>query len=460
MRKSWFGLVALGCSVTTVAGIGACGSSSSGSPGTSTDGGTDATEEKIVTFDGPTPVDAGKDADAAAPPSDAGDAEAGPTPSRLLLSYDPLAGTQSELVAFGLQSKAVDGHLVYGDPLGAAYVGTTAPWLLEQSTDIVARLDAEQPWVIDSTWNVAMGDLTDAGYAQAYSDPQAVLVGAGTKAYVLRYNRNLIGIIDTSTVADGGLTVGTPIDLSSEVQAGGDGYVQPVAGVYVAAQQRVYVLLGNINRNAVVDNGFVLLCASTTPTVVAIDTTTDTLVDLNGAAPGHGWPLVGFSPILAPAALAYDPQTGPSGRLLVLDAGCNVAEADGGVGALVKREVESVDLSTGAALGLLDLTAQQFPQGLTYIDATHAIVQLDTAYTWDPTTTLLGPAIPNAPDSFTYDGAGNLLGVTADYGADGGLEGYDVVSVAVPAGTVTKLGQNPFTLTGGYVAGVALWPRP
>ena len=42
-----------------------------------------------------------------------------------------------------------------------------------------------------------MNDLTDAGYAQAYSDPQAVIVGAGAQAYVLRYNRNLIGVIDT-----------------------------------------------------------------------------------------------------------------------------------------------------------------------------------------------------------------------------------------------------------------------
>ena len=144
----------------------------------------------------------------------------------------------------------------------------------------------------------------------------------------------------------------------------------------------------------------------------------------------------------------------------MLDAGCNATATDGGVGALTKREVESVDLSTGQAQELLDLTSQQFPGGLTYIDAHHAIVQLDTAYTWDPTTATLGSAIPNAPDAFVYDGAGNLLGVKASYGADGGLEGYDVISVAVPAGTVTKLGSNPFTLTNGFLGGVALWPSP
>jgi hypothetical protein len=286
-----------------------------------------------------------------------------------------------------------------------------------------------------------------------------VLVGAGTKAYVLRYTRNLVAILDTSKNADGGVPTGS-VDLSSELQSGGDGYVQPVAGVYVASQQRVYVLLANINRNDVVDNGFDLLCASTTPTVVAIDTTSDTLVDLNGSAAGNGWPLVGYSPLFGPGALAYDATTGAAGRLLVLDAGCYAKATDGGVGALTKREVESVDLATGAAAELLDLTSQAFPSSLTYIDAHHAVVQLDTAYAWDPTTTALGAAIPNAPDAFVYDGAGNLLGVTSSYAADGGFEGYDVVSVTVSAGTVTKLGSNPFTLTGGFLGGVTLWPAP
>jgi hypothetical protein len=228
----------------------------------------------------------------------------------------------------------------------------------------------------------------------------------------------------------------------------------------VAAQQRVYVLLANINRNDVVDNGYDLLCSQTTPTVVAIDTMTDTLVDLNGSAAGNGWPLVGFSPVFGPAALAYDAQTGTNGRLLVLDAGCYALAGDGGVGALTRREVESLDLSTGTATELVDLTTQAFPGGLTYIDAHHAIVQLDTAYVWDPTTTMLGAAIPNAPDAFVYDGAGNLLGVTSDYGADGGFEGYAVVSVAVATGTVTTLGSNPFMLTTGFLGGVALWPAP
>jgi hypothetical protein len=450
MRKSWLWLAAPVCGAAVVI---ACDNQ-----GTIQLPYQDGGPESSTGSDSSTPFDAGMFVDSAAPPEGGGDADAGtPPPSRLLLSYNGTAS--SELVAFGLQSKAVDGRMTYPDWLGTAYVTSSAPWLLEQSTDIVARLDAQQPWVVDSSWSVAMNDLTDAGHAQSYSDPDAVLVGAGTKAYVLRYNRNLVGILDTSKTLDGGVPTGS-IDLSSEVQAAGDGYVQPVAGVYVAAQRRVYVLLANINRNDVVDNGYDLLCSQTTPTVVAIDTMTDTLVDLNGSAAGNGWPLVGFSPVFGPAALAYDAQTGTNGRLLVLDAGCYALAGDGGVGALTRREVESLDLSTGTATELVDLTTQAFPGGLTYIDAHHAIVQLDTAYVWDPTTTMLGAAIPNAPDAFVYDGAGNLLGVTSDYGADGGFEGYAVVSVAVATGTVTTLGSNPFMLTTGFLGGVALWPAP
>jgi hypothetical protein len=435
-------LVAFGAAAI---GVTACGDDTVTLP--SRDGGRDGT---AAAFDAASSVEAGTDGalDAAA------DAAAS-APSRLLLSYD--ASSQSELVAFGLASKQVDGRLVYADSIGTAYVGGSAPWLLEQRSDIVARLDAQKPWLVDASWTVAMNDRTDAGYAQSYSDPQAVIM-AGSKAYVLRHDRNLVGILDTTQLADGGTPAGA-VDLSGELQAAGDGYVQPVGGVYVAAAKRVYLVLANVDRPNVSADGQTLLCASTTATVVAIDTTADTLVDLNGAAAGHGWALGVYDPFAA-GGLAYDPKTGDGGRLLVLGAGCSQAADDGGVGPLVKRGVDALDLSTGQAQRLLDLTAAQPPQSLTYIDANHAIVQAGAAYTWDPTTTTLGPSIPNAPDAFAYDGAGNLIGVRASYGADGGLQGYGVVSVAVSSGAVTALGSNPFSLSGGSLRGVALWPAP
>jgi hypothetical protein len=370
----------------------------------------------------------------------------------LLLSYN--GQTQSELVAFGMASKAVDGRLVYGDYIGSSYVTAQAPWLLVQSLDVVARLDGAQPWVVDSSWSVALSDGPDA--AGAYADPVATIVGAANKAYVLRYTRNEIAVIDPTQMVDGGAPTKT-IDLSGLVQPAGDGVVEMTAGVYVPSQQRVYVLLANINRGNVGCNGFCLLCAATTPTVIAIDVTSDTLVTLPGADAGAGWALGGYNPAFGPGALAYDSQ---NSRLLVLHAGCNQAENDGGVGPLVGREVEQVSLANGATQKLLDLNAAAYPQQLVYIDGHDAILQLDTAYHWDPTATTIGAAIPNAPDAFAYDGMGNLVGAASRFAADGGFSGYDVVSVRATDGTLTKLDSDPFSLTGGFLAGAQLWPAP
>ncbi|HLK36549.1 MAG TPA: hypothetical protein VKU41_07330 [Polyangiaceae bacterium] len=394
--------------------------------------------------------DSGSDAagvqETGAPPADAG------PPKRLLLSYN--GSSQSELAAFGLDSRAIDGRLVYPGFIGATFVGRGAPWLLEQSVDVVARLDPGRPWVVGSSWNVALSDRPDGGYS--YSDPVGVVVTAGNKAYVLRYTRNDVAVLDASQGVDAGAPAGT-IDLGGQVQAGGDGVVEMSAGVYVASRQILYVLLGNIDKNNVGCNGYCFLCSTTHPTVVGIDVASDKLVDLNGSAPGTALTLDGYSPVFGTGAMAYDAA---QDRLIVLETGCNETAADGGVGPIVRREVEELSLFTGASRTLLDLDTQGFPQSLTYIDAHRAIVQLDSTYAWDPTTSALGRTIPNAPDAFAWDGADALLGLSTRYGADGGLQGYDVVSVRIADGAVTKLGADPFTLTGGFLGGVGLWPAP
>ena len=66
-----------------------------------------------------------------------------------------------------------------------------------------------------------------------------MVVGAGAKAYVLRYTRNQIAILDTSQTADAGAPIGT-IDLGAFVQpADADGTVEMSAGVYVASRINV-----------------------------------------------------------------------------------------------------------------------------------------------------------------------------------------------------------------------------
>ena len=70
----------------------------------------------------------------------------------------------------------------------------------------------------------------------------------------------------------------------------------------------VYVLLGNVNLHKVAPDGFTALCANTHPTVIAIDVTTDAVVDLNGAAPGTALSLQGYSPGLSAGTMAYDAE--------------------------------------------------------------------------------------------------------------------------------------------------------
>jgi hypothetical protein len=396
-------------------------------------------------------------ADVSSPPVDGeaglSDAEAGGSiASRLLLSYN--GTTNSELVAFDVASGTVAGRLEYPGFIGTSYVGAGEPWLLEQFRDVVAELDPTQPWLVRGSWNVALTDAVDGG--SSYSDPVAAIVGTATKAYVLRYTRNEIAVIDTSHGADAALPIGS-IDLSGLVQAGGDGTVEMTAGVYDPGRERVYVLLANINRTLVASDGYTLLCSNTHPTVVAIDVTSDSIVDLNGPADGVAIALQGFNPAWGQGALVYDST---ADRLLVLHAGCNGVAEGGAAGALQNRGVEEVSLFAATTTMLLDLDDEAYPQGLVYVDAHHAFVQLDTVYTWDPTIPTLGVPVPNAPQAYDWDGNGNLVGVAPRNGSDGGPVGWDVVSVRVSDGMVTKLGADPFSLTGGFLSGAQLWPRP
>jgi hypothetical protein len=58
-----------------------------------------------------------------------------------------------------------------------------------------------------------------------------------------------------------------------------------------------------------------------------------------------------------------------------------------------------------------------------------------------------------------FGGTDHLLGLKTNYPADGGAPGIDVVSVRMADGRTTTLASNPFTLSGGFVGGVDLWPR-
>jgi len=377
-------------------------------------------------------------------------------------------GTSGELATFDTQQGAVAGRVAFPG-YGVVERSGSDTFLLETGSDVVAKLDPSSLASVTASWSVAGADVIDGG--QSYADPVQVVEVATNKAYVLRYNRNQIAIVDPSQAADAGAPTGT-IDLSSLVQAGDeDGAVDMTGAVYDVSRQRVYVLLGNVDLTAYGPApDYPLLCVGTKMTLIAIDATNDTLVDLGGTGPGGGVELLG-----------YDPQAAYYGgftldvsndRVLVVSFGCSPTSGDGGVGATQQRIVEAVDLKTNTTTQLLDANGQDYPNVFRLIDATHAIIQFGfapylTTYEWNPTETSLGPALVTAPDVFDYDPVNlRILGPQSTLADDGGAGPTNVIAVTVlgaggvplPDGGVAVLGQNPFLQSGGYLGNALYAP--
>jgi hypothetical protein len=391
-------------------------------------------------------LDAGKDA----PP---------PGPVQMLVTFG--GATSSETVVISMATKAVEGRIPF---LGAGITdtrNTTAPFLLEQSADVVAKLNATKPWLIDADWNVS--EYTDGGTYNA--NPTQVVVQSSTQAYVISYERNQLAVVDVSSAGDAGMP-GSTIDLAGYLQAGdSDGVVEMMGAAYVASSHRLYVVLANVDQALEAEYGGVI-CGSEVSTVVAIDTQTNTLVNLGGTGPKGSLVLSYYDP----AFVVYDSI---GGRLLIASTGCftKPASVGGALGSANMRGVEAVNLATGKSTTLLPLTPTTFPAGFddvptgfAYIDSTHAVLGFDqtgqAVYAWDPTKSTIGANIPNAPDFFAYDGDGHLVGTRQDT-ADGGVMSTDIVSVTIPAGVSTTITKNVTSLTGAvFVSSVDVWPHP
>lgn len=393
-----------------------------------------------------------------APAADASDA-APPPAQRVLVTHTSTAG---ELVAVNLTSGNVDGRLAFKQ-FGTTQGGTT-PFLIESNVDVVARLDQAQPWVVTSTWNVAGADMIDGG--ETYADPVQVIQTASNKAYVLRYNRNAIAVIDPSQSADGGAAT-KYIDVSSLLQAGdGDHHVDMAGAIYDQTRNRLYVALANIDLTLVDPQGYFQICSPTKSTLIAIDTTTDKLVDLGGTGPGGGVVLNGRSPQLGlSGGMAYDAL---GDRILILSTGCNLQLGDGGTGALVGRVIDAITLKDNTAHLLLDMNQGDFPGQMLYIDQHTAYVQTGfppyaQVFAWDPATTKLGAPLAVAPDVFGYDSKSNaLVGPLTPILVDGGVAPAQVVSVSLAdagpdASGVKVLSAKPFTENGGYFGNATLY---
>ena len=468
MRKIEF----LGASLCAVVGL-ATGACSSSSPAAATDAGqtdTGAHQDagKPATDAGKPTTDAGKpkaDApnnvvDASPPKTDSGK----PVGAHVLVTYNGTANkaAPSTMIAVNLTTKAIDGqiHLADSQAITDTLNPARPPFLLEQSLDVLVGIDPAS-WTVDGTWSIP-APPSDSG---ATADPYAVSVATESQVYVLSFASNDIAVFNTTTAADGGAPTSV-IHLASLLQPGDmDGFVDATAGAYDATSKLLYVVLGNVNNAATTLDymgNYDTICSTTTSSVIAIDTTTNTIVSLGGTAPGGGIALKLYDPS-GPSGFAYDAA---NARLLVFEAGCNPAPppGDGGApGAIKLRGVEAVDLKAKTSTILLDASTQGFPGGLEYIDSTHAVLGFiyptPGTYLWDPTSATIGAALPNAPSPFAYDGNGNLVGASVVYG-DSGTATTNIVSMALATGDVTTLQTNVIDIGMGYVGSVGVWPHP
>ncbi|HEY8075582.1 MAG TPA: hypothetical protein VIF62_15765 [Labilithrix sp.] len=395
-------------------------------------------------------------------PSTCGDSTG--APPRLLVSLNHAAS--SELVAFNLATKTVDGRFTYASKLGTTYSFGTNPFLLEQSSDLVVKLDAKEPWKPLTAADVS--EDKDAGF----TEPLAVAVPSCAKGYVVRGNRNSIAVVDTNAGnLDAASSIVSHIDLATQLQSDDhDMHVEPISAVWVPSKGRIYVLLGNVDFTKIETNGFRALCANTKPSIVAIDPTTDQIVSLGGAGPQGALLLEGYSPVFG-TPLFYDAALD---RLVVLEAGCNLDDGDGGAGAIARRRVEAVSLGAagGQVTTLLDLNGGDFPNSLLFVDGSRAVLSVvdqitfaPKAYFWNPASTALGAQLPVGFSFAAYDGKGSAVGPYTTT-IDGG-PGFAIASVpftdagAVDAASVQVLGENPFTdNASGFLGGAEVWPHP
>jgi hypothetical protein len=415
-----------------------------------TDGGHDATTSDVQVPD----EDSGS-----VPTVDAGLSR----PPWLLLTLNYAA--ESEMVAYSVPAKAVDSRLTYDGQLGTTYVDDSRLWLLEQQKDVVVKLDPKAPWKGGPSWNVRLDDRVDGGKTNA--DPIAVVAGPAGKAYVLRFNRNRIAVVDTNVTTADAAAPTKVIDFTSLLGPGDrDGNVDVVGAVYFAARQRLYVLLGNMDLKNVALDGYTFLCGATKPLLVAVDTNTDTVVPaLDGGAPASPIALDGYNPVFN--GMLYD---APRDRMLVFHAGCNLPGApDAGPGPVDRRRIEAVNLNTGAVSTVVDLNALGYPAARAKIDDGHFVLGFfgvnfgpSQTFYWDVTSSTLGAEIKGAPDMYSYDGKGALIGTRTDYLADGGFAA-SVVSLKLDAGDAgaTTLGPVPYSKPSDFSPGaVDYWSPP
>lgn len=434
------GGVAMGCSDDDDGNTADAG----GGDGSSLDGGrSDATFDAGIGDGGATVTDAG---DA----SDASDASTGTPWVLVTMSY----ADQSEMIVMSLDGGASPGRISYEGGLGMTDVDSFGrPFVLQEIVDRVVAVDPAQPWIARGSWDVRLNDLADGGLS--FADPVAVVASSANKAYVVRFNRNRIAVIDPTQQLDGAAPVSS-IDLSSlQDPTDTDTSVDPLAAVF--ANGKLFVLLANLDFNKLPTVPTFALCTATSPKVVAIDPATDTVQPVAIGASAGGVQLPGYNSLVA--GMMYD---APRNRLLIVQSGCNPQLADAGPGALQQRQVDAVDLQTGTASKVLDLNADLVPTSITPLAGDEVVLGFaySVARRWNVTTATLGPAVGSDLAAVTSSPKPQLFGARTrkmplDAGADAdaaSTEVHDLVEVSLDGGATSVIGPIRTSRDGGVAA--------
>ncbi len=401
----------------------------------------DAGPSNAQKLDAEAPGDAGdaRDATDATDATDAPSDDAGPpiafqpNPGRFAMLMGTSANRhKSELTVVSFATVDYVGRYPSTSIDTVPFASGKKAFLAQRDLGQVLVMDSAAPWQARATLTLTGGN-----------DVSAIAANDNTRAFVTRLSSNTVLAFDTVLGENTG-----GIDLSPySAAADTDGIVGASAAVFDSATKRLYVLLNRVLQAETPARDDARECLPTGGAIVAIDTNTNTVVDLNGAAAGEAIQLKGASPQALSADFVH-------GRLLVVQNGCWIDngtphDPDGAVddwaGARQARGVEEINLAAATTSWLYQSAGTLGLFGLIYADATHALLNVDGSWhPWSPTETTLGPFIPSFPKAPLYDGIGHVIGL-ADAPTSLDTTLLKVVSYDVRTGAMrTVIPTEPF----------------
>ncbi len=372
--------------------------------------------------------------------SDSGDAAApfGGLPAGPFAMFVGIApeNRQSELTVVDLATGTYAGRFPSTSIDSVPFASGRRPFLLQRDLAQLLVMDSAAPWRVTRTVTLTGG-----------SDVTAIAADEGTKAYVTRSTTNAVLVVDTATGAKM-----TEIDLTPYMLADdSDGTVGASGAAFDPATKRVYFLLDRIVSTALSAGDGSRACLPKGAVLVAFDTATDTVVDLNGASAGEALELQGSGPSTLVSDVA-------NGRLLVAHTGCYDSNAprDADAGTVVRRGkgVEAFNLTTGETSWLYRTTDYK-SWGLLYAEVNHSFVMQEyDVYAWDSASTTLGALLPDGsaslPQAPVYDGRGHVIGLSRS-----DADPHDRTLLKVVSLDVRSLEQTTMTATEPFLS-----PRP